>query len=628
MDDKTKNSGRSLKKGVEVIAEFVKTLPGAPGVYRMLGAKGEALYVGKAKSLKKRVVSYTKPEKQSIRIQRMIAATATMEFTTTHTEAEALLLEANLIKKLKPRYNILLRDDKSFPYIVITGDHDFPQVAKHRGAKDRPGEYFGPFASGYAVNETLAVLHKAFQLRNCSDNVFALRTRPCLQYQIHRCTAPCVGKVSKEEYAKQVDMARQFLTGKSRGIQDHFSKGMQEASAELDFETAAFYRDRIRALTQIQQHQSVNVEGIENADFHVLYQEKGQSCIQVFFFRAGQNFGNRAYFPRHEKDETPADILSAFIAQFYANKPVPREIVTSHAVTARAVIEEALRLKAGHRVRITRPERGQKKELVAMAEKNAKEALARRMATAASQEEIFEKLAEVFGLEAAPERVEVFDNSHISGSHALGAMIVATPEGFQKNSYRKFNMPEGKENGIEPGDDYAMMREMLSRRFQSLLKNESEKSYGQWPDLMLIDGGKGQLNAALQAMADLGISDVPVAAIAKGPDRNAGREKFFMPDRAPFGLEPGDPVLYFLQRIRDEAHRFAITSHRARRTRAISANPLDDVPGIGAKRKKALLLHFGSAKAVAEAGVADLQKVAGISKAAAERIYGFFHAED
>jgi excinuclease ABC subunit C len=621
-DDKSK--GKAPQKGAGVIGEFVKTLPGTPGVYRMLGANGDALYVGKAKNLKKRVVNYTKPEKQSIRIQRMIAATVTMEFTTTHTEAEALLLEANLIKKLKPRYNILLRDDKSFPYIIITGDHDFPQVAKHRGAKDRPGEYFGPFASGYAVNETLAVLHKAFQLRNCSDNVFALRTRPCLQYQIHRCTAPCVGKVTQAQYAAQVDMARNFLTGKSRDVQDYFIKEMQDASDAQDFETAAFFRDRIRALTQIQQHQSVNVEGIESADFHVLHQEKGQSCVQVFFFRAGQNFGNRAYFPRHEKDETAADILLAFIAQFYANKPVPREIIVNHGVTARTVIEEALRIKAHHKVSIIKPERGQKKALVAMAEKNAREALSRRMASAASQEQIFEKLAEVFGLESPPERVEVYDNSHISGTHALGGMIVATPEGFQKNSYRKFNMP----GSIQPGDDYGMMREMLSRRFQSLLKDESEKSYGQWPDLMLIDGGKGQLSAVLQVMADLGIPDVPVVAIAKGPDRNAGREQFFMPGRAPFDLPHNDPVLYFLQRVRDEAHRFAITSHRARRSRAISANPLDDVPGIGAKRKKALLLHFGSAKAVAEAGVADLQKVTGISKAAAERIYGFFHAEE
>ncbi|TAL40240.1 MAG: excinuclease ABC subunit UvrC [Alphaproteobacteria bacterium] len=610
--------------GAGIILEFVKTLPGMPGVYRMVSAQGDVLYVGKAKHLKKRVTAYTQPDKHPVRIQRMIAATATMEFITTHTEAEALLLEANLIRKLKPRYNILLRDDKSFPYILITGDHDYPQVTKHRGAKDHKGEYFGPFASGYAVNETLAVLQRAFQLRNCSDSIFAMRTRPCLQFQIKRCTAPCVARVTHEQYLAQVDMARQFLQGKSRKIQEKFAEEMQKASEALDFETAAAYRDRIRALTQIQQHQVVNVEGIGDADFHVLYQDKGQTCIQVFFFRAGQNFGNRAYFPRHEKDETPEDILSAFIAQFYANKPVPKEIVVSHAVTGKGVIEEALRIKSEQKVTIINPSRGPKRELVKMAVKNAKEALARRIATEASQEQIFEKLAEVFGLDGTPERIEVYDNSHIGGTNATGAMVVATPEGFQKNSYRKFNI----KGDVQPGDDYGMMREVLSRRFQTLLKNESGDSYGQWPDLMLIDGGQGQLNAALKVMADLGIAEVPVAAIAKGPDRNAGRERFFMPGREPFSLESGDPILYFLQRVRDEAHRFAITTHRAKRSKALVLNPLDEIPGIGGKRKKALLMHFGSAKAVAEAGVADLQKVAGISKAVAEKIYGFFHDKD
>ena len=571
----------SRKKGAKIIGDFVKTLPGSPGVYRMLNAKGEPLYVGKAKNLKKRVQAYTQPDKHPIRIQRMIALTATMEFTTTHTEAEALLLEANLIKKLKPRYNVLLRDDKSFPYILLTGDHDYPQVTKHRGAKERKGEYFGPFASGLAVNETLEILQRAFQLRNCSDNVFTLRTRPCLQYQIKRCTAPCVGRVSHDDYMKQVALARAFLSGKSRSIQEDFAKQMQEASENLDFETAALYRDRIRALTKIQQHQTVSVEGIDDADFHVLYRDKGQSCIQVFFFRAGQNFGNRSYFPRHEKDEEAENILSAFIAQFYANKPAPREIIVNQSVTAKNVIEEALRLKSGHRVRLVTPSRGAKKEVLAMALKNAKEALGRRIAVEAAQEKIFERLAETFSLEAPPERIEVFDNSHISGSHALGAMIVATPEGFAKNAYRKFNM----KGGTRPDDDYGMMKEMLSRRFQSLLKSNDEAP-AQWPDLMLIDGGKGQLGTVLQVMADLGVANVPVVAIAKGPDRNAGREKFFMEDKAPFMLEPGDPVLYFLQRLRDEAHRFAITAHRAKRSKAIVSNPLDEVPGIGAKRKK------------------------------------------
>lgn len=613
------------RKGHETILEFVKTLPGMPGVYRMMNAAGDVLYVGKAKSLKKRVIAYTQPEKHSIRIQRMIAATATMEFTTTHTEAEALLLEANLIKKLKPRYNILLRDDKSFPFILITGGHDYPQVTKHRGSKDRDGEYFGPFASGMAVNETLTVLQRAFQLRTCSDNIFALRTRPCLQYQIKRCTAPCVGRVTKEQYAAQVDLARQFLTGKSRSIQEKFVAEMQKASDATDFETAAFYRDRIRALTMIQQEQLAHIDGIESADFHVLAQDKGQSCVQVFFFRAGQNYGNRSYFPRHEKDENPEDILSAFVAQFYTNKPVPKEIVTNHVLAGQDVIEEALKMKAGYKVSILNPSRGAKKEIIDMAAKNAREALQRRMAVEASQAEVFERLADLFGLDAPPERIEVFDNSHISGSHAVGAMIVASQDGFMKNAYRKFNI----KGPVAPGDDYGMMKEVLTRRFQALLKDG--EAQGQWPDLLLIDGGQGQLSAVQTVLTELGVQGVqgvPVVSIAKGPDRNAGRERFFMEGREPVSLEQGDPVLYFMQRVRDEAHRFAITTHRARRSAAIGQNPLDAIAGIGGKRKKALLLHFGSAKGVAEAGVADLQKVTGISKAVAEKIYGFFHEKE
>jgi excinuclease ABC subunit C len=626
--------------GAQIIESFVKTLPGLPGIYRMLNAAGDVLYVGKAKNLKKRVHSYTLPQKQPLRIQRMIAQTVHMEFATTHTETEALLLEANLIKKLKPRYNILLRDDKSFPYILITGDHDFPLVTKHRGAKTRKGEYFGPFASGGAVNETLAVLHKAFMLRNCSDSIFAERTRPCLQYQIKRCTAPCVAKVSREEYAKQVDMARQFLSGKSRKIQERLVREMQDASDRRDFESAAALRDRIRALTHIQSHQIVSIDGMKDTDIHALYQKDGLSCVQVFFFRGGQNFGNRAYFPRHEKDETPEDILSAFIMQFYANKPVPEEILVNVNVSEKPVMAKALNAT------LTRPARGGKKELLDMAVKNAREALERKRATDASQSEILEKLAENFGLEAPPERIEVYDNSHISGTHALGAMIVAGAEGFQKSSYRKFNFKspphpnllpqgekgllsspsplagEGRGEGKTAGDDVAMMREMITRRFQPLIRDETNAP---WPDLLLIDGGQGQLNAVLQVMADLGVSDIPVVAIAKGPDRNAGRERFFIPGKSAFSLEPNDPVLYFLQRIRDEAHRFAITSHRAKRSRAIASNPLDEVPEIGAKRKKALLLHFGSAKAVAESGLADLQKVEGISKAMARKIYDFFH---
>lgn len=612
-------------RGAAVILGFVKTLPASPGVYRMVDAKGEVLYVGKAKQLKKRVTAYTTPDKHSIRIQRMIALTTTMEFTRTETEAEALLLEANLIKKLKPRYNILLRDDKSFPFILITA-HDYPLVTKHRGAKGADGEYYGPFASGLAVNETLAVLQRGFLLRNCSDSVFALRTRPCLQYQIKRCSAPCVGRVSREEYGRQIEQARAFLQGKSRAIQDEFVAEMQKASEATDFETAAFYRDRIRALTQIQSHQRISVEGIDSADLHVLHQSHGQSCIQVFFFRAGQNYGNRAYFPRHEKDEKPESVLSAFIAQFYTNKPVPREIMVNHDVEAAALIEDALKLKAGYKVTISRPRRGARKELVDMALVNAREALARRIADAASQSALFERMAEVFGLDAVPERVEIFDNSHISGTSALGAMVVATPAGFQKNGYRRYNM------SVETaGDDFAMMREMLTRRFQSLAKQAEtgdEHSSASRPDLLIIDGGIGQLNAARAVMADMGVSDIPVVAIAKGPDRNAGRERFFLPDREPFDLPVNDPVLYLLQRLRDEAHRFAITSHRAKRARGLAANPLDEVPGIGASRKKALLLHFGSAKEVAKAGVSDLQKVDGISRSVAEKIYAFFQGDD
>ena len=600
----------SPKSGVEVIETFVKALPGLPGVYRMLGKDGDVLYVGKAKSLKKRVQSYTL-QQQSIRIQRMIAETVHMEFTTTHTDAEALLLEANLIKKLKPHYNILLRDDKSFPYIFIS-DHEFPQVTKHRGAKDRKGKYYGPFASVGAVNETITLLHKAFLLRNCTDSVFEQRTRPCLQYQIKRCSAPCTAKVTREAYAQQVKMAQDFLSGKSRHIQDRFVLEMQSASERMDFETAAVFRDRIRALTNIQSRQTVFVGNLRDTDIHVIYQHDGISCIEVFFFRAGQNFGNRSYFPRHEKDETPQDILAAFIAQFYTNKPVPKEILVNLDLPNRETLEAALNAE------VLNPTRGVKKELVQMAQKNAKEALERKHATDASQSEILQKLAQHFGLEAPPDRIEVYDNSHIAGTHALGAMIVVGPEGFQKSSYRKFNMDEN----ITPGDDTGMMRAMLTRRFQPLIKGEKDAV---WPDLLLIDGGQGQLNAALQVMADIGVSDIPVIGIAKGPDRNAGRERFFIPGKEPFSLEPNDPVLYFMQRIRDEAHRFAITSHRARRSRAIAANPLDEIPGIGGKRKKALLLHFGSAKAVAEAGLADLQKVESISKAVAEKIYNFFH---
>lgn len=606
------------KKGADYIADFLKTLPSLPGVYRMLGEDASVLYVGKAKNLKKRVTSYTAPEKNSVRIQRMVSQTIQMEFTVTHTEAEALLLEANLIKKLKPRYNILLRDDKSFPYILIRDDHAFPQVTKHRGTKNEKGDYFGPFASTTAVNQSLNILQRAFLLRNCSDNTFSMRTRPCLQYQIKRCTAPCVNKVTEKEYAKQIFMARQFLSGKSRSIQEEFVQKMQAASVDHDFETAAFYRDRIRALTHIQSHQNIHLDNIGNADIHALYQKDGFTCIEVFFFRSGQNFGNRAYFPRHEKDDAPENIISSFIAQFYLNKPIPKNIILSHAPADKTLIASAFRSQVKHAVRIEIPARGNKKSLIDMALENAKKSLAQKRVAEISHADILEKLADRFGLPSIPERIEVYDNSHISGTNALGVMIVVGPDGFQRNAYRKFNMPKEV-----AGDDYAMMSAMLKRRFQSLLREQSDAP--PYPDLLLIDGGQGQLSKVLKVMADLGISDIPVIGIAKGINRNAGRERLFMDGKPPLQLEPNDPLLYFLQRIRDESHRFAITSHRAKRSKSLIKNPLDEIPGIGSKKKKALLLHFGSAKAVAEAGISDLQKVDGISRSFAEKVYSFFH---
>lgn len=604
-------------RGGAVIAAFARTLPPAPGVYRMLDGAGAPLYVGKAKNLKKRVASYTQPERQSLRILRMIALTRSMEFAVTHTEAEALLLEANLIKQLKPRYNILLRDDKSFPHIAITA-HDFPQVVKHRGAREAGVEYFGPFASGAAVHETLAVLQRVFQLRNCPDSVFAQRTRPCLQYQIKRCTAPCVGKVTAVQYAAQVAQARDFLSGRSRGLQEEMAARMQAASEALDFETAAALRDRIRALTRVQAATLPGIGPGEDADVFALAVQDGQSCVQVFFVRGGQNFGNRAYFPRHDAEEGEAEILSAFIAQFYAARPAPPEVLVSHAMPEADLLAEALRARGGRKVEVSCPSRGPRRALTEMALENARRALAHKRAADADHAVLMERLAEIFGLSAPPERIEVYDNSHLSGTHAVGAMIVAGPEGFVKAAYRKFNMRDAA-----GGDDFAMMRETLGRRFGALARGEG----GQRPDLVIVDGGAGQLSAARAAMDEAGAADVPLAAMAKGPDRNAGRERFFLPGREPLDLPPGDPLLHFLQRARDEAHRFVITAHRARRSKAIGQSPLDEIPGVGARRKKALLAHFGSAKAVAEAGVPDLEKVDGVSTALARAIYGFFHQD-
>jgi excinuclease ABC subunit C len=616
--------------GGEVIRAALPTLTQGPGVYRMLDAKGDALYVGKARNVKRRVAQYLQFGRMPNRLRRMVSETRQLEVITTHTEVEALLLESNLIKRLVPRYNVLLRDDKSFPYIAILTDHDFPQLAKHRGARDRKGLYFGPFASAGAVNQTLTALQRAFLLRSCPDTVFNGRTRPCLLHQIKRCSAPCVGRVTKEDYAKLVDEAEEFLSGRSHDVQTQLAQRMQEASEQLNFETAALFRDRIRALTQIQARQDINVEGVGNADVIAAHQAGGQNCIQVFFFRSGRNYGNRAYFPRADRQLSSAEVLAAFLGQFYDDKPAPPLILLSEDVPDCALIAEALTQKMGSRVHITVPERGEKRKPVEHAMANAREALARRMAESSSQARLLEGVATVFGLDAPPNRIEVYDNSHIAGREPLGGMIVAGPDGFTKNAYRKFNIrgvgnPDNP-GGIAPGDDYGMMREVLSRRFARALKEDPTRSSGTWPDLVLIDGGQGQLNATLQVFADLGISDVPVVAIAKGPDRDAGRERFFMPGREPFSLEPRDPVLYFLQRLRDEAHRFAIGGHRARRSRAIVQSPLDEIAGIGPTRKKALLLHFGSAKAVARAGLADLENVGGISKAVAKKIYDHFHS--
>lgn len=606
--------------GASLIQSKLSNLPQKPGVYRMLNAAGEPLYIGKARNLRKRVSAYAQPHRLNERLMRMVGMTASLEIIVTHTEAEALLLEANLIKELKPRYNILLRDDKSFPYILVAEDHDFPQISKHRGARTRKGAYYGPFASGWAVNSTMAALARAFPLRNCSDAEFASRTRPCLQYQIKRCSAPCVGRIGSAEYKAIVREARDFLEGRNQAVMDKLTSKMQAAAGAQQYEEAAVYRDRIRALAHITQRQDVNIEGLGDADVIAVHRDAGQACVQIFFFRAGQNFGNRAYFPVHTQDADEAAILDAFIGQFYASRPPAPLILLSHAVPENALVEEALRQRAGHRVRIEAPQRGPKRAALDQAQRNAREALALRLAESASQNALLAGLAELFGLESPPNRIEVYDNSHIQGRNAVGAMIVATPEGFQKNAYRQFNI-----RLTDAGDDFAMMREVMTRRFSRLLAESENERGANWPELLLIDGGKGQLSAAQAVLQELGVGDIPMVAISKGPDRNAGRETFHMAGREAFRLEPGDPRLYFLQRLRDEAHRFAIGAHRAKRAKAITKSQLDDIPGIGAARKKALLLRFGSAAGVRQAGLADLETTPGISKAVAQRIYEFFH---
>ena len=631
--------------GRDVIAKFAKLAPSSPGVYRMISASGDVLYVGKAKNIKKRILAYARPTGHVTRIARMIAVTATIEFVSTGTETEALLLEANLIKRLRPRFNVLLRDDKSFPYILLTADHASPQICKHRGARSKKGDYFGPFASVWAVNRTITALERAFLIRSCSDAVYESRTRPCLLHQIKRCSAPCTGEISHADYAELVREARAFLTGKSRVVKDQLAAEMDTASNALDFERAAILRDRLSALSAIQSQQGINLRGVEEADVFAAYQDGGYTCIEVFFFRAGQNWGNRAYFPKADRSFTAVDVLGEFLAQFYDNKPCPRTILLSHAIKDRALLTEALSIRNGHKVEILVPERGEKKLVVDHAAANAREALGRKLADTASQQRLLEGLAAAFDLPRVPQRVEIYDNSHIQGSNAVGAMVVAGPEGFRKNQYRKFNI---KSESLTPGDDYAMMREVLTRRFKRLIgeapraaepeggadapsldvaSDGDNSSQSPWPQLVLIDGGEGQLTAARSVFSELGITDVGLAAISKGPDRDAGRETFHMPDRASFKLPARDPVLYFVQRLRDEAHRFAIGSHRQKRRRDIREAGLQEISGIGPTRKRALLHHFGTLKAIERASLGDLAQVPGINAETARRVYEFFHEE-
>ncbi|WP_300435591.1 excinuclease ABC subunit UvrC [uncultured Mameliella sp.] len=620
MSEQNGEQGR-VPKGHEIIHGYLKTLDSSPGVYRMLDDQSRVLYVGKARNLKARVSSYARPTGHSRRIARMISETASMMFLTTRTETEALLLEQNLIKQLKPKFNVLLRDDKSFPNILVT-DHAFPMIKKHRGAKKEKGAYYGPFASAGAVNRVLNQLQKAFLLRNCTDSMFETRTRPCLQYQIKRCTAPCVGKISEEDYARSVKDAQCYLSGKSTEVQERLKTQMAEASEAMEFERAAALRDRIRALTQVQTAQGINPQTTAEADVIALYLENGQACVQVFFIRANQNWGNRDFYPRVGEDVGAAEVMEAFLGQFYDQKEPARQILLSHGIEDEDLMREALTDKLGRKVEIAVPQRGEKAELVEGALRNAKESLGRKMAETATQAKLLRGLAETFELGAPPQRVEVYDNSHIQGTNAVGAMIVAGPDGYMKNQYRKFNI---KGDDLVPGDDFGMMKEVLKRRLSRLQKEDPDRTKGLWPDLMLIDGGAGQISAVAEIMAEQGVDDLPFVGVAKGIDRDAGKEEFHRPGQRPFALRHNDPVLYFVQRLRDEAHRFAIGTHRAKRAKSQMANPLDEVPGVGAARKRALLAHFGSAKAVSRANLADLKAVEGVSGALAERIYAYFN---
>ena len=588
----------------------------------MLDEQARVLYVGKARNLKARVSNYARPTGHSSRIARMISETSQMMFLTTQTETEALLLEQNLIKQLKPRYNVLLRDDKSFPNILVTTEHEFPQIKKHRGAKKEKGAYYGPFASAGAVNKSLNQLQRVFQLRNCSDAMFETRTRPCLQYQIKRCSGPCVGRISPSEYRVSVKDAQRFLSGKSTEIQESLAAQMAQASEAMEFERAAALRDRIRAMTQVQTNQGIKPRTVSEADVIALHIEGAQACVQVFFIRANQNWGNRDFYPRISADHSHAEVLEAFVGQFYSSKEAPRQLILSHDIENADLVSAALSEEAGRKVELIYPQRGEKFELVSGASRNAKESLALRMSETATQAKLLRGIAEAFDLDEAPQRIEVFDNSHIQGAHAVGAMIVSGPEGFLKNQYRKFNI---RGDDLTPGDDFGMMKEVMTRRFKRLIKDDPDRKSENWPDLLLIDGGAGQVSAVAEILEMLGVEDVPMIGVAKGVDRDHGKEEFYIPGRSVFALQRNDPVLYFVQRMRDEAHRFAIGTHRAKRAKAISANPLDDISGIGASRKRALLAHFGSAKAVSRANLSDLKAVDGISAAMAEKIYDFFH---
>ena len=633
-----------LAAGRDALLRHAKLAPASPGVYRMLDAAGEVLYVGKAKNIRKRIVAYTRPTGHDTRIERVIAATSSVEFVTTASETEALLLEANLIKRLRPRFNVLLRDDKSFPYILITADHWAPQIFKHRGARSREGNYYGPFASVWAVNRTITALQRAFLLRSCSDGFFESRTRPCLLHQIKRCSAPCTHEIEFADYAELVREANAFLSGKSRAVQEELATEMEKASTELDFERAAVYRDRLAALSAVQGSQGINPRTVEEADVFAIHQEGGFSCIEVFFFRTGQNWGNRAYFPKADRSLGPGEVLGAFLAQFYDDKPCPRCIFLSHEIPEQELLAAALTTKTNRKVEVSVPQRGEKKDLVSHAFANAREALGRKLADTSSQQKLLTALAEALALPRPPRRIEVYDNSHIQGSNAVGAMIVAGPEGFRKNQYRKFNIRSAE---LTPGDDFGMMREMLERRFKRLIAEApkvqlpgdipvhderlltpasptDDESESPWPDLVMIDGGQGQLNAARQALEGLGVTDVPVVAVAKGPDRDAGNETVFLSGKA-IKLPPRDPLLYFIQRLRDEAHRFAIGSHRQRRKKDIREAGLQEIPGIGPTRKRALLHHFGTLKAIERATLDDLAQVAGINEDTARKIYDFFH---